>query len=342
MRHMSIALQQAMDSLEHAHTSLAHSRQERTQLVTAALRALAHQRHHLLKVLEDSIQQDSSDPTSPAQRLTTAASHELTVVPLGTAALRVHPILHGSASLPELPAMAAAIAAIAARTSGKPQFKCLAADSYGGAGGSAVGYGYVSHSNPCSPTRRTVPLPLPTVFEPSTASGGVTSSNWVGASGDDVSVERACVHASARGDLFVDATRGPPTTPATLRITPEGQTRHLPGVRHSPHRVPHVYPYIESPLRDGEARMHAIASLQRPGVLPSDLEGHVQRWAESAPWEPTTAPNQLSFVSTRELIGGEKKAAERARANAINAARQAAVSCAEAKEKVQLPAQRSP
>ena len=110
MGHMSIALQQAMDSLEHAHTSLAHSRQERTQLVTAALRALAHQRNHLLKVLEDSIQQDSSDPTSPALRLTTAASHELTVVPLGTAALRVHPILHGSASLPELPAIAAAIA----------------------------------------------------------------------------------------------------------------------------------------------------------------------------------------------------------------------------------------
>ena len=170
MGHMSIALQQAMESLEHAHTSLAHSRQERTQLVTAALRALAHQRNHLLKVLEDSIQQDSSDPTSPALRLTTAASHELTVVPLGTAALRVHPILHGSASLPELPAIAAAIAAIAARTSGKPQFKCPAADSYGGAGGSAVGYGYVSHSNPCSPTRRSVPLPLPTVFEPSTAS----------------------------------------------------------------------------------------------------------------------------------------------------------------------------
>ena len=61
MGHMSIALQQAMDSLEHAHTSLAHSRQERTQLVTAALRALAHQRNHLLKVLEDSIQQDSLD-----------------------------------------------------------------------------------------------------------------------------------------------------------------------------------------------------------------------------------------------------------------------------------------
>ena len=128
----------------------------------------------------------------------------------------------------------------------------------------------------------------------------------------------------------------------TLRITPESPTRHLPGVRHSPHRVPHVYPYIESPLRDGEARMHAIASLQRPGVLPSDLEGHMQRWAESAPWEPKTAPNQLTFGSTRELIGEEKKAAERARANAINAARQAAVSCAEAKEKVQLPAQRSP
>lgn len=321
MQKMGLALEQSMSSLEHAHLSLEHSKHERTQLVTAALRALAHHRKHLMRAI-------ATDPDADGAAARAGVGPPPSADALGVA-LRIRPIdsmsstMQASASLPELPTIAAAVASVISKAGRQPQFKCPAADAYG------AGLAH-SASQPCSPARRNMVQPLPVLLQPSNAHGGVPrppqhtpASAADGTNIEQVMWERSFTH---EGDDPA-ADRRPPrnqspfeaanggTAPAAWGGTSPG------GGRASPSPVHTRFGYIEAPMnaqRDATSRAHAISTFKH--LASPDVGLHMQRWAESAPWAPKPIGEARA---TRTVAINEKKASEKAKENAIASARAA-------------------
>jgi len=227
-------------------------------------------------------------------------------------------------------------------------------------------------SQPASPARQ-APIPLPRLLQPSNAHGSARPPHKSARAPEELStiehvlLERGSVHPSrsepslTRGSLPVTShptTAASParedslpaclaiapgwgSSPPAMRFSPPCDpqtfgwgTGSPPATRFSPRRetVPQTFMHVEPPStahKDAAYRSRAIASLTSEAS--PQLEPHLQRWAESAPWAQRP-PNEAR--ATREGAMAERRAAEKARANAISISRDAASTLAQAKVKM--------